>query len=73
MRSESDLARRGAYRKVASVFDSDTFEVLRNNRAERIRLSGIDCPEKVVSITHQNSQPSIHTMFPGTFLSLCAR
>ena len=24
----------------------DTIEVLHNNRAERIRLHGIDCPEK---------------------------
>jgi micrococcal nuclease len=29
-----------------SVLDGDTIEVLHNNRAERIRLSGIDCPEK---------------------------
>jgi endonuclease YncB( thermonuclease family) len=31
---------------VVSVLDGDTLEVLHNNRAERIRLSGIDCPEK---------------------------
>ena len=31
---------------VVSVFDGDTIEVLHSNRAERIRLSGIDCPEK---------------------------
>ena len=31
---------------VVSVLDGDTIEVLYNNRAERIRLSGIDCPEK---------------------------
>jgi endonuclease YncB( thermonuclease family) len=31
---------------VVSVLDGDTIEVLRNNRAERIRLNGIDCPEK---------------------------
>ena len=30
----------------ASVLDGDTIEVLHNNRPERIRLSGIDCPEK---------------------------
>lgn len=28
-----------------SVLDGDTIEVLHNNRAERIRLNGIDCPE----------------------------
>jgi micrococcal nuclease len=31
---------------VVSILDGDTIEVLYNNRAERIRLSGIDCPEK---------------------------
>ena len=31
---------------VVAVLDGDTIEVLHNNRAERIRLSGIDCPEK---------------------------
>jgi endonuclease YncB( thermonuclease family) len=31
---------------VVSVLDSDTIEVLNGYHAERIRLSGIDCPEK---------------------------
>lgn len=31
---------------VVSVLDGDTIEVLQNQRAERIRLNGIDCPEK---------------------------
>jgi endonuclease YncB( thermonuclease family) len=31
---------------VVSVLDGDTIEVLHNGIAERIRLSGIDCPEK---------------------------
>jgi len=31
---------------IVSVLDGDTIEVLHNNHAERIRLSGIDCPEK---------------------------
>ena len=29
-----------------SILDGDTIEVLHNNHPERIRLSGIDCPEK---------------------------
>ena len=33
-------------RKVVSVLDGDTIEVLRNNHAERVRLNGIDRPEK---------------------------
>ena len=28
------------------ITDCDTIEVLHNNKAERVRLSGIDCPEK---------------------------
>ena len=31
---------------LVSVLDGDTIEVLHNNRTERIRLNGIDCPEK---------------------------
>jgi len=29
--------------RVVGIIDGDTSEVLHNNRAERIRLSGIDC------------------------------
>jgi micrococcal nuclease len=32
---------------VVSVLDGDTLEVLHNNHAERIRLNGINCPEKL--------------------------
>ncbi|MDK2743464.1 MAG: hypothetical protein NDI90_11155 [Nitrospira sp. BO4] len=32
--------------QVIAVKDGDTIEVLHNKRAERIRLTGIDCPEK---------------------------
>jgi endonuclease YncB( thermonuclease family) len=31
---------------VVRVLDGDTLEVLHNRHPERIRLSGIDCPEK---------------------------
>ena len=31
---------------IVSVLDGDTLEVLHNQYPERIRLSGIDCPEK---------------------------
>jgi endonuclease YncB( thermonuclease family) len=31
---------------VVRVLDGDTFDVLHNTRAERIRLNGIDRPEK---------------------------
>ena len=32
--------------RVIGTLDGDTIEVLHNQRAERIRLQGIDCPEK---------------------------
>lgn len=32
--------------RVVAVLDGDTIEVLHNRKAERIRLVGIDCPEK---------------------------
>lgn len=32
--------------KVVGVLDGDTIDVLHNGQAERIRLNGIDCPEK---------------------------
>src|SRR5262244_1602757 len=32
--------------QVVAILDGDTIEVLHNNRAQRIRLNGIDCPEK---------------------------
>jgi len=31
---------------IVGVLDGDTIEVLHNQHPERIRLSGIDCPEK---------------------------
>ena len=32
--------------KVVGVIDGDTIDVLHNGQSERIRLNGIDCPEK---------------------------
>jgi len=32
--------------RVVSVLDGDTIEVLHNTQPGRVRLSGIDCPEK---------------------------
>ncbi|MDK2741954.1 MAG: thermonuclease family protein [Nitrospira sp. BO4] len=32
--------------RVISIKDGDTIEVLHNRKAERIRLTGIDCPER---------------------------
>jgi endonuclease YncB( thermonuclease family) len=38
---------------VVAILDGDTIEVLHNSRAERIRLSGIDCPEKGQALGHK--------------------
>ena len=40
------LSHNGANRKIVSVADGDTFTRLVNNERIRIRLHGIDCPEK---------------------------
>jgi len=40
-----DLAAADFTGPVVSVLDGDTIEVLHNTYPERIRLSGIDCPE----------------------------
>ena len=32
--------------RVVGIIDGDTIEVLNGHHADRIRLSGIDCPEK---------------------------
>ena len=32
--------------QVVGVIDGDTIEILHNGKAQRIRLQGIDCPEK---------------------------
>ena len=42
----AEAAPENALPRFVSVLDGDTIEVLHNRRAERIRLSGIDCPEK---------------------------
>ena len=41
---------------VVSVLDGDTIEVLHKQHPERIRLSGIDCPEKGQAYGHQAKQ-----------------
>jgi len=41
---------------VVSVLDGDTLDILHKRHPERIRLSGIDCPEKGQSYGHQAKQ-----------------
>jgi len=48
---------------VVSVLDGDTIEVLHNNRAERIRLNAIDCPEKGQAYDKRAKQATSELVF----------
>jgi micrococcal nuclease len=48
---------------VISVLDGDTIEVLHNQHPERIRLSGIDCPEKGQSFGTRSKQATSALVF----------
>ena len=52
---------------VVSVLDGDTIEVLHTQHPERIRLNGIDCPEKGTDILRADC--SRQDVWPG-FLSV---
>ena len=51
---------------VVSVVDGDTIEVLHDDRAERIRLKGIDCPEKGQSFGKRAKQVVSELVFGKT-------
>jgi micrococcal nuclease len=48
---------------VVSVLDGDTIEILHKQHPERIRLSGIDCPEKGQPYGHQAKQATSEMVF----------
>jgi len=48
---------------VVRVLDGDTLEVLHNQHPERIRLNGIDCPEKGQPYGHQAKQATSAMVF----------
>ena len=48
---------------VVSVLDGDTIEVLHNQHPERIRLSGIDCPEKGQAFGKRAKQAASELVF----------
>jgi endonuclease YncB( thermonuclease family) len=48
---------------VTAVSDGDTIEVLHNQRPERIRLSGIDCPEKGQAYGHKAKEATSSLVF----------
>lgn len=49
--------------KIVRILDGDTIEVLHDNRAERIRLSGIDCPEKGQALGTRAKQAALELVF----------
>ena len=48
---------------VVGVLDGDTIEVLNGHHAERIRLSGIDCPEKGQAFGNRAKQAASELVF----------
>ncbi|CAE6778379.1 Uncharacterized endonuclease [Nitrospira defluvii] len=49
--------------QVVGVIDGDTIDVLHNGKAERIRLNGIDCPEKSQSYGQKAKQAASALVF----------
>lgn len=49
--------------KVISILDGDSIEVLQNNRSIRIRLHGIDCPEKGQAFGKRAKQATVALLF----------
>ena len=49
--------------KVVGILDGDTIEVLHNTHPERIRLSGIDCPEKGQAFDNRAKQAASALVF----------
>ena len=52
--------------KVVAVLDGDTIEVLQHGKAERIRLNGIDCPEKKQAFGQKAKQFTSSLVFGKT-------
>ena len=49
--------------QVVRILDGDTLEVLHNHHTERIRLSGIDCPEKGQAFGHKAKEATSTLVF----------
>jgi micrococcal nuclease len=49
--------------QVVGVMDGDTIEIMHQNKPERIRLHGIDCPEKGQSFGKRANQAASELMF----------
>ena len=49
--------------KIIRVLDGDTIEILHNTHPERVRLSGIDCPEKGQAFGNRAKQAASALIF----------
>jgi len=49
--------------KVVGITDGDTITVLHNGRGEKIRLNGIDCPEKAQAYGHKAKEVASALVF----------
>jgi endonuclease YncB( thermonuclease family) len=49
--------------RIVSILDGDTLEVLHNQHPERIRLNGIDCPEKGQAYGQRAKQAASELVF----------
>ena len=58
--------------EVVSVLDGDTIEIMNGHHADRIRLSGIDCPEKGQAYSKKAKQAASALVF-GKNLTLQTR
>ncbi len=52
--------------QVVGVIDGDTIEVLHNGKAQRVRLQGIDCPEKGQPYGNNAKQATSDLIFART-------
>ena len=48
---------------VVSIVDGETIEILHNNRSERIRLHGIDCPERGQAFGQKAKEATLALIF----------
>lgn len=54
--------------QVAGIMDGDTIEILHNKKTIRVRLQGIDCPEKAQAVGNRGKNASSDLVFAKTVI-----